>query len=373
MRIGLWPGWRVAAFWVAILAALAVIGAAIVIGSGVYNVGASSGHFQITTWLLEVAMRRSVAAHSPTEVAQPLDDPGLVRLGAGHYASGCELCHGAPGAPRGSVVRSMLPPPPPLALTVSTWSAEELYWIVKNGLKYTGMPAWPAQQRGDEVWAVVAFLRALPDLAPDTYRELIAADVAPDAPPGLETCARCHGDGNTPPTGAIVPKLAGQSPAYLRRAIEEYRRGFRPSGIMQPVAEDLGAEEGERFVAYYSRASRPASPDGDAPSSERIDRGRRIATEGLPERGIPPCLSCHSSGASPAFPILHGQGAPYLIQQLRLFRAGVRDVTTYGAIMSVVARRLGAEDAEDVALYFESTSEGAAGPHLLPATQPGRR
>ena len=67
-------------------------------------------------------------------------------------------------APDHPTAREMLPPPPDLSKAAPQWKERELFWIVKNGLKYTGMPAWPSRQRDDEVWAVVAFLRRLPDL-----------------------------------------------------------------------------------------------------------------------------------------------------------------------------------------------------------------
>ena len=83
---------------------------------------------------------------------------------AGHYAEGCAFCHGAPGVPRNPAVLAMLPVPPDLSATVDEWTDAQLFRIVKHGIRFTGMPAWPTQARDDEVWMMVAFLRALPEL-----------------------------------------------------------------------------------------------------------------------------------------------------------------------------------------------------------------
>ena len=155
-------------------ATLAVLGVGLFLfaASGIYSVAASRGHFAVTRWMLEFAMRRSVATHSYSISAPPLQDADKVRLGAGHYDGGCAPCHGAPGKQNNPIVRQMLPHPPNLSEAVATWTPEELYWIVRNGLKYTGMPAWVAPRRDDEICAVVAFLRALPNMNDAEYRRL---------------------------------------------------------------------------------------------------------------------------------------------------------------------------------------------------------
>src|SRR3989337_1213280 len=106
-------------------------------------------------------MRKSVETHSSDIEVPPLDDPALARRGAGHYAASCAPCHGAPGVARSAVTKAMTPPPPYLPEQVPAWQDAELFWIVRHGVKFTGMPAWPALQRSDEVWAMVAFLRRL--------------------------------------------------------------------------------------------------------------------------------------------------------------------------------------------------------------------
>jgi mono/diheme cytochrome c family protein len=115
-------------------------------------------------WLLAFSMRQSVETHTIGITAPRLDDANLVRLGAAHFHGGCAYCHGAPGTPISPTAKHMLPAPPELSAAVKDWTATELFWIVKHGIKYTGMPSWAALERDDEVWAVVAFLQKLPAL-----------------------------------------------------------------------------------------------------------------------------------------------------------------------------------------------------------------
>jgi cytochrome c553 len=361
------------AIWSCIALIVLGLGAFLFAASGLYSIAASRGHFAITEWILEFGMRRSVATHSAFIKAPPLQDQDMVRLGAGHFEGGCAPCHGAPGTPRNAIVRQMLPPPPDLAASVPTWSPERLFWIVQNGLKYTGMPAWVAPQRDDEVWALVAFLLALPQMDETAYRALVGGkqDRTPPAPEEwigigsgsapLTACGRCHGDQAAAPTNSLVPKLAGQSPRYLVAAMEDYAAGLRPSGIMQPVAAELDAETIARLAEYYAR--RPA--DGATPPAarappEQIERGRRIATNGSTETAIPPCIACHVRGDAAIFPRLAGQHAAYTAGQLRLWRKGLRDRTARGAIMAAVAGRMTDRQIDDVAAYFEQFAPPAS-------------
>ena len=99
----------------------------------------------------------------------------------------------------------MLPSPPDLAVAMRPWKERALSWIVKHGFKYAGMPGWVAIEREDEIWAVVAFLRKLPTLDAETYRNLVLGPVhvpersgselatADSNPKAVSACARCHG------------------------------------------------------------------------------------------------------------------------------------------------------------------------------------
>src|SRR5690606_21959964 len=66
--------------------------------------------------------------------------------------------------------------PPNLPAAVGRWSAAELFYIVKHGIKFTGMPAFPSLEREDEVWAVVAFLLEMPDMRASEYARMVYGD-----------------------------------------------------------------------------------------------------------------------------------------------------------------------------------------------------
>jgi mono/diheme cytochrome c family protein len=156
---------------------LAVAGLAFLY-SGLYDVAATAPHWRITEWILETARVRSIKAHATDITAPPrLDDPARIPMGTEHFAAHCALCHGAPGVPKGDIAQGLYPPPPDLAVTASGYSDGELFWIVKHGIKMTGMPAW-ADHSDEEVWATVVFLRKLPGMTPDEYAKLVMASMA---------------------------------------------------------------------------------------------------------------------------------------------------------------------------------------------------
>lgn len=345
---------------VLVLLAAGAIGAVVVI-SGVVPVAASSGHWGITAWLLHFTMQRSVATHSMGIDAPPLDDERLVVMGAGHYETACKQCHGAPGLHRmPPITGAATPHPPHLPDRIGAYDDAELFWIVRHGVKFTGMPAWPADGRDDEVWGVVAFLRVLPELDAEGYRELVATDAVPDGTAPLFVvyqCARCHGiDGEGRADGAF-PRLAGQKPEYLRRSLDAYAHGRRHSGIMEPVAVGISDEDRDAAVRWY--ASRPPLLPVGTPAAEpgASARGAEIAQSGIPARGVPACVACHGPSDGPhheVYPHLAGQYAPYLEQQLHLFSRGVRGGTRFAPIMHEIAdeHALRPDEMAAVASYY---------------------
>lgn len=351
------------------LLAAQAAGALLFAWSGLYSVAASKQHWPVTEWFLELAMRRSIATHAHwLDTAEPrpdLDDIALIQRGAGHYEDGCAPCHGAPDASRNPISRHMLPAPPHLPGAVADWTDEELYWITRHGIKYAGMPAWPAQRRGDEPWALTAFLRRLDRMDAAEYRRLAFGEEVPPADGSpmaelegasgdvLRGCARCHGyDGAGRGTGAF-PRLSGQSAPYLAESLRAYRSGDRPSGIMQPAAAALTDAAIEALAEHYAgqtAAPRPPGPAEPDPATRRL--GETLAAAGDRENNVPPCSGCHGPTRDPRYPALEGQHAAYIADQLRLWKKGARGDTALSRIMAAAARGLTEEQIRAVSLHY---------------------
>jgi cytochrome c553 len=366
LRLAVSHPWLAAA---ALLLGVVAIAAVTVI-SGIAPIGASSGHWRITAAILDFAKVRSVSTHAWGIDVPPLEDEALVLRGAGHYEAACLPCHGGPGRRMLAVMAAMTPHPPDLRDQLSRWRAEELFSIVKHGIKFTGMPAWPAQNRDDEVLAVVAFLLELPRLDAAGYRKLVYGEVPArelieplqelaervPAPRAVAlTCARCHGADGLGRELAAFPKLAGQKREYLARTLDAYARGKRPSGMMEPIAVALGAEERSILADYYS--SLEPEHSRAEPQADAVARGAQLATHGHEAQGVPSCMDCHGPGGharNPSYPNLAGQHAAYLAQQLELFQSGQRGGSSFAHLMAHVAPRLSPVQRRDVAAYYAS-------------------
>ena len=337
--------------WHALLAAWVVaLGVALVVLSGIIPIEASKGHWRATAFILDLIKRRSVDFHSRSIEPPALDRPSLVARGAAHYERGCRPCHGSPAAARPPLVMKMTPHPPFLPERVERWTDAELFQIVKHGIKFTGMPAWPAPSRNDEVWAMVAFLRSLDRLDARRYWRLAVGEPAHPGSslPVIAVCAAGHGVNGLGRDGGGFPVLAGQSAAYMNRALDAYARGTRSSGVMTPVAAALDSEARDAVVAHYARQPPPTTVSAKA--------GEALALRGDPSRRIPACVECHRrSDRHPDYPRLDGQHAEYLLLQLQLFKAGARGGSPLAEIMQPIAERLTPAQQQDVAAYFSGT------------------
>jgi mono/diheme cytochrome c family protein len=158
----------------AVVVALALAVAAAVIGTGVYNVAADEKHSALVHWLLETARERSITARANQLAAPPLEDQQRIRRGAGNYDAMCAGCHLSPHAEPTEIHKGLYPRPPDLTKVVQS-DAARAFWIIKHGLKATGMPAWGKSMEDEYIWDMVAFLRKLPVLTAQQYAEEVRA------------------------------------------------------------------------------------------------------------------------------------------------------------------------------------------------------
>jgi mono/diheme cytochrome c family protein len=161
---------------------LLVIGAVagFVLATGRFNVAATAPPDftdKLAPWVLEKSIERRVG-----EVGDPVArDPGAVARGLAHYRENCLPCHGAPGVDAAEFPEGMNPSPPGIdADEVQHGSDAELFWVIKNGIRMSGMPAFGVNHKDEEIRDIVAFVRHVRQLT-DAEREALKA-----APEGEE-------------------------------------------------------------------------------------------------------------------------------------------------------------------------------------------
>lgn len=374
---------------------VALLGALVVV-SGFVDLSAAEPHPEGWARFLHFAFDRSTAFHARgTEPPADLGDPIRIAAGAAHYGQVCAHCHSGPGLGQNPIALGMHPRPQYLVtdLPIAKFSDAELFRIVKAGVKYSAMPSWPAQNRDDEVWDVVAFLKVLPGMQPDLFRRLAVADSDRPADPArlfgpsvlprrafmqndderpipnfsyrapaygfsdfalsgdpLATCNHCHGaDGAG--KGAF-PNLTLLSPIYFKRTLWAFAHGQRQSGIMRTVASGLSPRQIVALSAYYDALPRRASEAG-----ARADPlGEALALRGDPAKGLGPCAGCHgiTRAAAKSYPPLEGQSRWYIANQMRVFKAGGRGGVEGQNPMPAIASKLDQRAIEAVAAYYSA-------------------
>jgi mono/diheme cytochrome c family protein len=156
-----------------LIPALAALCAGIVLTAGLVDFTALKPPGRLEERVATFALNRSIQRHAP-KVANPLGrSPAAVAAGLALFRTHCIDCHGAPGVDPTEGGASLNPPAPGLTLArVQARSDGELQWIVSNGIRMTGMPAFGASRSEEEIWQLVAALRRLPQLSPEESRML---------------------------------------------------------------------------------------------------------------------------------------------------------------------------------------------------------
>ena len=190
-----------AGFFVGLL--VVALGLAAVVASGAYNVAASSPPSKLETRIATFALNKSVGKRAPGGKNPFAASPQVLGEGFAHYKENCVSCHGAPGVDASEAAEGLNPPAPDLTLPrVQARPDGEIFWIVSNGIKMTGMPAFSPTHKPDECWKVVAFVRHLPQISEDERKALKA---------GTEEAEHHHKAGEA---GEEKPKPEEEKPAH---------------------------------------------------------------------------------------------------------------------------------------------------------------
>lgn len=159
-----------------LLLAIVAIGLAIAGGVSMLHTGLSS---RATPTAMEAMLARNArhmaipkdAREAPNPVAAT---PENIRDGRLHFADHCAICHGNDGSGNTMIGKGLYPKPPNLREEeTQKLSDGELFWIIENGVRFTGMPAFGGTHGSQEdSWKLVTFIRQIPQLSADEVLEM---------------------------------------------------------------------------------------------------------------------------------------------------------------------------------------------------------
>ena len=175
------------------IAALGLIGVALFVYLGIFNVAADEPHSKPVFKLMETVRERLIAERAKSIEVPLLDDPAMITSGGADYNEMCTGCHLKPGMDNSELRAAMYPQPPDLT-KVKRADPAQTFWIIKHGIKMSAMPAWGATHDDQRMWAMVAFLQQLPRLTPAQYQILTARseDDDGDAHGGMDMPGMVH-------------------------------------------------------------------------------------------------------------------------------------------------------------------------------------
>ncbi len=139
---------------------------------GIYNVAATKPHTELASKVFEVVRTRSIQVRAKN-ITLPSSSDNDIITGAHHYEEMCVTCHGGPGINPSEIGKGLNPKPPNLGKSAKRWNSKELFWILKHGIKMTGMPAFGPTHTDKELWSIVAFIERLPEISEEEYKNML--------------------------------------------------------------------------------------------------------------------------------------------------------------------------------------------------------
>lgn len=99
--------------------------------------------------------------------------PEVLSEARAHFADHCATCHGNDGSGKTEIGQNLYPKPPDMRRSeTQSLTDGQMYYIIHNGIRLTGMPAWGAPGRDDDSWKLVVFIRHLPRMNRDEIKEM---------------------------------------------------------------------------------------------------------------------------------------------------------------------------------------------------------
>lgn len=141
-----------------------------VVYAGLFNVSALWEDPVLVRWILNETRENSVSSRAASIEVPALGDMEQVEEGFRSFREMCAICHTPPEASDSPTAQGLNPEAPDLAKRALHMSEAELFWVIKNGVRMTGMPAWGPTHKDPELWSIVAFVKTLPDMSGADYK-----------------------------------------------------------------------------------------------------------------------------------------------------------------------------------------------------------
>ncbi len=224
---------------------------------GLYNIGADDAHTKPVYTVLETLRQRSIAVRASKLQVPDLSDPARITQGAGNYNAMCTGCHLAPGMAPTEMSMGLYPPPPDLSkITVDVAQA---FWVIKHGIKASGMPAWGKSMQDDYIWNIAAFVQTLPNLDQAQYNALV-----------VSSDGHSHGGGESMPHDDAMSGMAGED-HHGSETAHHNDAGSAPHAHGTPAAahDDAGTAphaHGIPAAAHDDTGSPPHQHPGEIPA-----------------------------------------------------------------------------------------------------------
>ena len=158
-----------------VIIVLLVAGTLGYIFSGAYDIAATSRDPRLVYWILNRTMEHSVQARARNITVPPEFNTIKTDRALPAFHEMCRVCHGAPGIKPEEIGLGLNPNPPDLQQAAGSLSPGALFWIIRNGIKMTGMPAFGPTHPTGMLWEIVAFVHQLPAMSSSEYKKKLKA------------------------------------------------------------------------------------------------------------------------------------------------------------------------------------------------------
>jgi len=136
-----------------------VLVALVILRMGLVPVSADGTHSRLEARIMPVVLHAAVSRQALSTKTRPAMSEEARQSGLHAYKALCATCHGTFNGQPSEYGQAFYPPAPTLSQGLQGYTDEEIFWIIKHGIRNTGMPAWSGALSDDEIWQVVAVLK----------------------------------------------------------------------------------------------------------------------------------------------------------------------------------------------------------------------